>query len=118
MLAHIRIDWRDRRDTFEKGAEVESGAADQDWQSPHCVNVADFPLRHRCPACSRACISAVEHAVKTVLGTLKLVRPRRGAQDRQVAIDLRAVGVDDDTADLLCKTKCQRRLAARGRPGD
>ena len=43
---------------------------------------------------------------------------RRGAQNRQVAIDLRGVGVDDHAIPLLCQRKRQCRLAAGGRSGD
>ena len=45
-------------------------------------------------------------------------RRRCRAENPQVAIDLRAVGVDDHAADLLGKRERQAGLAAGGRPGN
>ena len=42
----------------------------------------------------------------------------RRAQNRQVAINLARVGVDDHAADLLSEAECQAGLATCGRPGD
>ena len=63
-------------------------------------------------------MGAVLYAVKAMLGALQLLVGRSGAQNAKVAIDLGAIGIDDDAVDLLSKGKGQRRLAARGRPGD
>ena len=42
-----------------------------------------------------------------MIGFLELFRRRRGAQNLEVAIDLRAIGVDDDALDLLSKREGQ-----------
>ena len=42
----------------------------------------------------------------------------RSAENVQVAIQLRAVGVDDDALDLLSTSQRQRGLAAGGRAGN
>ena len=41
-----------------------------------------------------------------------------GREDRQVAIELRAVGVDDHAVGPLGQRQRKRRLAAGGRTGD
>jgi hypothetical protein len=43
---------------------------------------------------------------------------RAGREDAQLAIDLHAVGVDDDAIELLGQPQRQPGLAARRRPGD
>ena len=57
---------------------------------------------------------AIETVRRGRLG--RFVRP--GGQQAQLAIDLKGVGVDDGAAELGGDGKRQRRLAARGRPGD
>ena len=82
------------------------------------MNVRDLAPCHFRPVRGGAGKGAVANAVKSVLRSLQLVTAGGSAEDAQVAIDLRAVGVDDDAPNLLSKRKRQRRLAASGWPGN
>ena len=82
------------------------------------MNFADLLARQFRPAGRGAGEGAVLDSVKPMFGLLPFLLGWRGAEHAQVAIILRAVGVDDHALDLLCKGERQRRLAARGRSGD
>lgn len=82
------------------------------------MDVGDLAPRHLRPVGSGAGLRSIEDAIEPVLCTRSFVRTGCSTQDRQVAIDLSAVGVDDDPADLLCKSESEGRLAASGRPGN
>src|SRR4051812_5678305 len=70
------------------------------------------------PFGGRAGKCAVLDSEETMLGLPSVSIARRRAQHAQVAINLRAVGIDDHAPKLLSISKRQRRLAACGRAGD
>ena len=117
-LPDLRIDLRHRRDAVEQGAQIESRSADENRQPPFRMDVIDLAPRHRRPVRRRAGNRPVEEAVQAVLGAGALVRGRRCAEDGQIAIDLRAVGIDDHSARRFGKRQCKCRLAACRRPRD
>ena len=80
------------------------------------MDIGNFRFRLLGPGRGGAGEGAVEIAIKPVLGAFALLFARRGAQDWKVAIDLRAVGVDDDAAGPLRKRQRKCRLAAGCRP--
>ena len=107
-----------RCDPVEQGAQIEARPADQDRKSALRMDVGDLAPRHRRPIGRGAGQGAIEHAVKPVLGPRAFVGRRRRAEDRQVAIDLRAVGVDDHAAGPFGERERKCRLAACRRSGD
>ena len=52
------VDWGDGGDAVEQGAQVEAGAADEDWQAARRVEVGDFGLGEAGPFGGRAGIGA------------------------------------------------------------
>ena len=94
------------------------GFAGEDRRSAVAVRLGDLLPGHRRPIGGRARQRAVLDPVEAVLGAAEVRFARGGAQNLQVAIDLRAIGVDDHTVDLLSKREGQGGLAACGRPGD
>ena len=82
------------------------------------MDAGDLFPRHTRPVGRRAGQGAVTDSVDPVLDLAPFLIRWRGAQNLQVAVDLRAVGVDDHAMDLLSKGEGQRRLAGCGRPGD
>ena len=90
----FRVDWGNWRDAVEQGSEIQSCPADKDWQPAARLDAFDFAARHDRPIRGRAGLGAVERAVKPMLGTSELIDGRAGAEDSEVAIDLRAVGID------------------------
>ena len=80
------------------------------------VNFSDLPLRELRPIGRGGGVRSIEEAVEPMLGTPEIGCSRGGAEDRNVEIDLGAVGVDDYSARLLGKGERQRGLAAGGRP--
>ena len=115
-LPHLRIDRRHRGDALQQGPKIQTGAADEDRQSPLRMHIGDLPQRRRRPFRGRAGQGAVEHAVQPVLRPRALLGGRGCAEHGQVAIDLRAVGIDDHAPDLLSIFQRERGLAAGGRP--
>ena len=118
MLPDRGIDRRNRGNAVEQSSDVQAGAADYDGKSTRLVNLRYLMPRHFGPIRRGAGPSAIEDAVQPMFGLGPLFGTWCGAQDRQVAIDLRAIGVDDHAAGLHCKLKCQCRLAARGGAGN
>ena len=118
LPANGLVDWRNGRDAVEQGPQIKAGPANENREPASRMNIGNLSTRHLRPVGGGAGPRSVQHTVQPVLGTRQLVRTGGRAQDWEVAIDLRAVGVDDDTANLLCKTKRQCRLAARGRPSN
>lgn len=76
-----------------------------------------FP-RQLCPIRSGAGQSAVADEEEPVLDRFQFFLAWRRAQDLEIAIHLRAVGVDDRAADLLSERKGECRLAACRRSGN
>src|SRR5690606_3562823 len=72
----------------------------------------------RRPVGRRTGLGAASYPVETMLGEGALRGGRRGREDRQVAVELGAVGIDDRPAALLGELQGQRRLAARRRTGN
>ena len=71
------------------------------------MSLGDLVLGHRRPVSRGAGQGAVADAVQPVLRLRDLGFSRGGAQNFQVAVDLRAIGVDDDALDLLSKREGQ-----------
>jgi hypothetical protein len=78
----------------------------------------DLGFCHLRPVGGRAGVGRIEHSIEPVSGTGALLRRRCRAQHRDVAIDLRAVGIDDRASALLGELECKRGLAARRRSRD
>ena len=114
----IRIDRRDWGDAIDQGAQVQAGATDQDGKAALSLHLGNLGSRQTRPVRGGAGIGAVADAVEPMIRTCPVVLGRRSAEDWQVAIDLRTVGVDDNSACSLGKQKGQCRLAARRRTGD
>ena len=78
----------------------------------------DLGLGQRRPFGRRARLRAVANAVEAVLGGVAIGLARHRAEHGQVAVELRAVGVDDHPAGAPRKLKRERALAAGGRTGN
>ena len=111
--ADRRIDLGDGRDAFDQGAQVKAGAAAEDRQLPGRVCRMDFGAGVGRPGRHRAGVRAVPIAVEPVRHARFVLSRGPGGDDPEVAIDLRAVGIDDHAAKAFCQRQGERRLAAR-----
>jgi len=118
LPAGLLGDFWDRRQTFFERAEVQAGAADEDRQSSRARRDGDLVERQRAPLRSGTALGGIEKAVEPMRRPCFRNRVGTGRKDAQIAIDLHAVGVDDDAAEYVGQLQRQRRFAARGRSGD
>ena len=116
--AHIGRDIGHRCESVGQGTQIEPGAADHDGQLAGIARGDDLGQRHVAPARRRTCFGSRHHAVESVRDDGGLVGPWTRGQDVQLAVELHAVGVDDDAAVRPRDVEGEARLAARGRPGE
>ena len=109
--ADRRRDRRHRGQTLRQRAQIEPGAADHDRQPARGARGVDLGERHPAPAPGRA--RARRRRARRRAGAAPAppppVRPR--GQDREIAIDLHAVGIDDRAAETFGERQRQRRFA-------
>ena len=116
--ADRRRNCRHRRETMKERAEIEAGAADQNGQAPGPPCGVDLGTGEIVPASGGTGIGGIEDAIEPVWHPCRLVGFGARGEDREVAIDLHRVGVDDDAPVPLGEGKGECRLAARRRPCD
>ncbi len=75
---------------------------------PARLGGADFLQRHGLPAGGGASLGAGQGTVQAVGSAGFVGSARAGGQDRQLAVDLHAVGVDDGAAELLRQVESER----------
>ena len=100
MGAHVGVDRRHRREALQQHLEIEPGAADDDGHAARCSRARAIARgRIRGIAPGRIGLAAADEAVERMRRPRLLLgrRPRR--EDAQLAIDLHAVGIDDDAAE-------------------
>src|SRR5712675_31708 len=121
-LAHAGADVdRDRRHGRESRCqrlEIEPGAADEDRHLADAGDLGERLAGVRHILADRIIHRGVHMAVEQMRHARLLGRAGARRDDREVAIDLHRIRVDDRAADPLGEPQRQRRLAARGRPGD
>jgi hypothetical protein len=115
---HVGRDLRHGREALRQRPQVEAGAADHDRQPPLLQRGIDFRPGQRRPASGAAALGHRQEAVKAMrhrgaVGSRGLCR-----QDRQLAVDLHAVGVDHGAAELAGERQCQGRLPAGRRSAE
>ena len=118
FLADRRVDRRNGGDAVEESPNVQTCSSHQDRQAPGRMDGIDLGLCECRPICGGTGLRAVADTIEAMLGPFEVVACRRGAEDGQVAIYLRAISVDDDSVSALGQLQRKRRLAARRRTGD
>jgi hypothetical protein len=103
---------------LQQRLQIEPGAADDDRQPAGAPGGVDLGLRQPEPPSSRTALRRRIYSEKPMRDPRLVRRRRPGGQHPQLAVDLHAVGIDDDAVERLRRLECQRRLAAAGRPGD
>ena len=98
---YVRRHRRDIRQPLHQRPQVKAGAADDDGQPAGRMGGADLLQRHGLPAGGGASLGCRQDAVQAVGRAGFVGGGRAGGQDRQLAVDLHAVGVDDGAAELL-----------------
>ena len=116
--AYRGVDRRDRRDPVQQRAQIQAGPAHQNRQPVGCPGRLDFGQRVCGPARGGAVFGAIQITEQPVRDIAALITRRLGAEHGQIAIDLRAVGIDDDRWHASCQGNRQRRLAAGRRTCD
>ena len=82
------------------------------------MNVLDLASREFGPIGSGTWVGAISHTEQAMFGAPQVFRRRSCAHYVEVAVELGAVGIDDNPAGALRESKSQRRLAARSRTGN
>jgi phosphoserine phosphatase len=109
---------RQLREPIEQRLKIKPGTADQDRQPVRLMRGVDLGFGEREPTADRAIFRGIDRAVKPMRRARHFGGAGPCAEHGQVAIDLLAVGIDDDAVEFLGERQRQRRFAARRRPGD
>ena len=115
MLANVVANIGYRREPFEQRLEIKPGAADDDGTSPLLASLYDGNVSIACEAARGIGVAGRHEAVESMRNAGLLLRRRPRRENAQLAIDLHAVGVDDDAAGMLGNRDCKRGLPASGR---
>ena len=117
-LPHLGRHVGDRREALHQRAQIKSRAAAQDRQLAGLMRGIDLLARERGPAVGRAHIVQRQESVEPVRRRCHCRCARLRGQDRQLAIDLHGIGIDDDAAEVARQPRGERGLAAGGRAGN
>jgi phosphoserine phosphatase len=118
FLPDLRGDFWNSRQSLHDRAQVEAGAADQDWQATCLFRPGDLAECKVPPSRNGPALGGVEEAVEPVRHTRlrRFVGPR--CQYPKIVIALQAVGIDDRAAQRIGQFERERRFAARRGAGD
>ncbi len=116
--ANLRGDRWDCRQPAGQGLEIQPAAAGEYRHLPLCMHLRQCRTGVRDETPDRIVLRGVHMAVKQMGGTCRLGCAGTRGDDREIAIDLHGIGVDDDAAETFGDGERQRRLAARGRSCD
>lgn len=121
LLAYCWIYRRHRSDAVEQCANIEPGSADEDWDCSFRMCRRDLASGVSGPVDSGAGLGTVTDPEQAVFDPAHVLLSGTGAQYPEVAVYLRAVGIDYHAPlatpfELKCKLYGQIALAAGGRP--
>ncbi len=107
---------RNVRETLRERLEIKPGAADKDRQAAARLFERRRGILQIAP--DRIIDRAVNMPEQKVRRASLLIWLRPGGQDREVAIDLHRIGIDERSAELFGEVQRKPRLAARRRACD
>lgn len=115
-LAQISFNLRHGRKPVDEGAKIESRTAHHDRQGTTIRNLAHTLRCPDGPAPSRKRLRCPRNPVKMMRHSRLFFSRGASRDDPHFAVELHGIGIDDLAAKPLRHSKCQRRLAACGRP--
>jgi phosphoserine phosphatase len=118
IFPYFRWNRRHRRQTLRQHLEIKPGAANENRENAPLARLSEGLFGLGEEGAGRKIHRGIDVTIEPVRN-LSLLLPRRPrGEDREVAIYLHRVGIDDHAAGFLRQCKRERRLAAGGRPCD